>query len=557
MLVATLGLLAQMAVVPRAEAGAEERAARDARSAQERFERVRRANLPRKADGGGPGRCDATIGRFCYWYDSTTTEAVPEPPRITEARLALLAVLDSVAERRPEDPWVMGQRVRYYIEAGNLDDASRVARSCRAVDWWCAALAGAVHHVSRQYVAADSAFAVALRRMPEAQRCEWLDVGLIVDGRWRRALRESSCDRREKLAGIAFTLGRPLWMVPGSDLRTEHFTRHTMALVYERSANAYGMSFGWDSRELMLRYGWPDWYTRHELSVAAFPSFAVTGHDREPTYYFFPDVPNLETARPGPDAWKLRATRVPTRYAPRHVERMTRLTHQLARFARGDSLLVVATFALDDTIARDRSEAALAILRSDSVRVIARARERTISGMAPSDTMIVSVEVLGDSTRHAARARYTVTPLSCDAWCLSDVLVIDPTKLDSAAGPVDAARAAYPELRVRADAPVAVFFELARTAAAPPDLQPASFALTVAPIRVGLVRRVAASIRLADRPEPVRMRWQDVVGSDARESRVIALRIPPSARGRYRLQVTVAPRGSAPVTATRELEIVR
>ena len=48
MLAATLGLLAQMAIVPPAEASGDDRAARDARSAQQRFERIRRANLPRK-----------------------------------------------------------------------------------------------------------------------------------------------------------------------------------------------------------------------------------------------------------------------------------------------------------------------------------------------------------------------------------------------------------------------------------------------------------------------------------------------------------------------------
>ena len=39
--------------------------------------------------------------------------------------------------------------------------------------------------------------------MPQTQRCEWLDISLIADGRWRRALRESNCDRREALANIA------------------------------------------------------------------------------------------------------------------------------------------------------------------------------------------------------------------------------------------------------------------------------------------------------------------------------------------------------------------
>ena len=559
MIIATLGLLAQTAVLTPAESRADEHAAGgEARAAQARFERVRRANLPRTWVGGSAGRCDAHIGRFCYWYDSTETDPAPEPSRILEARLALLATLDRIAERSPEDAWIAGQRVRYYIEAGRFDQALEVVHGCRSDPWWCAALAGVVHHVSRRYPAADSAFAVALRTMPAARRCEWLDISLIADARWKRFFRDAPCDRREERANMAFTLGRPLWMVPGSDLRTEHFTRQTMALIYERSMTAYGMSFGWDSRELLLRYGWPEWYTRYELPVSSFSSFEVTGHDREPTYYFFPDVANIETARPGPASWKLRDASAPTRYAPRHIERLTLLRHQLGRFARGDSMLLVAAFAVDDTIlAGDSSEAALAALLGDSVQVIARGHDRWLSGMVPADTVVVGVEVLGDSSAHAARARYAISPLACEAWCLSDVLVVDPTKVDDSAAPTAAARAAYPALRVRANEPVGVYYELARTASAPPEQRQASFTLTVAPIRVSVARRVAASLRLADRPEPVRMRWQGIIGADARDARVITLQIPASARGRYRLQLSVTPRGGAAITSSRELEIVR
>ena len=561
MLVGTLGLLAQMAIVPPAEAREDERAARDARSAQQRFERVRRANLPRKPGGGSPSQCDAIIGRFCYWYDSTESDAErePEPQRIIQARMVLLAVLDSVARRSPEDPWITGQRVRYNIEAGRLDTALSVARGCRAEAWWCASLAGAVHHVSTQYVAADSAFAVALRDMPAEQRCKWLDISLIVEGRWRRAFRDSPCDAREELAAMAFTLGQPLWMVAGSDLRTEHFTRETMARVYDRSANAYGMSFGGDSRELLLRYGWPEWYTQHEVSAIASPSIAVTGHDREPTYYFFPAVPDVKNARPDEDSWRLRESHAPTRYAPRHIERMTRLPHQLGRFARGDSMLLVTRYRIADTVLeRDRTEAAIAVLRDQGVHVVSRGREDSLSALVPNDPMIIGIEVLGDSSKHASRARYAIEPLPCSAWCLSDVLVIDAAKVGRTASLEEAVDAAYPDLRLPASAPVGVFFELTRTGSADSTARPATFTLTVTPIRVSVARRVAASLRLAARPEAVRMRWEgSVSGADEPEAHVIAVQFPPSARGRYRLQLTVMPRGASSVTTSRDLELVR
>jgi hypothetical protein len=559
MLLATVGLLAQMAIGPAKEGREDDRAAKAARSAQQRFERVRRAHLPRTPGGGGTPECAVHVGRFCYWYDSTEARPGPEPDRIIQARLDLLAVLDSAAASSPADPWIAGQRVRYYIEAAKLDEALAAARACRAESWWCASLAGVVHHVSREYVAADSAYDAALRAMPEGQRCEWLDLRRIVDARWSHSFRDASCDERERLASRAFTLGRPLWMVDGSDLRTEHFARHTMARIHERSANALGISFRDDSKELLLRYGWDEWFTGQDLGGTAFPSLWVTGHQREPAYYLFPDVATLRTGRPGPGAWSLRGKPVPSRYAPRHIERLTDLPHQLARFIRGDSMLIVAKHAVADAVLeRDRYVSALSVLRGDSVRVIARGRNRWIAGMAQSDTVIASLEVLGDSTKHAARARYTVAPLACASWCLSDILVIDPTAVDSTVGPAEAARAAYPDLRLSVTAPLGVFFELTRAASAGAEARPASVVLTVTPIRVSLARRVAASLRLADRPEAVRMRWQAVLGAPgARAGRIIALRIPPSARGRYRLQLTVTPHGGDALTASRELEIVR
>src|SRR5688500_5137559 len=132
MLIPVLALL-QMSPVIQTDDG---RLLRDARRAQVRFETVRRAHLPRDRSGGSPGRCDAQIGRYCYWYDSTRLTAVPEPRQITEARSALIGQLDSAAARNPADAWIAGQRVRYLIEGGRFQDAVSAARGCRADDWW-------------------------------------------------------------------------------------------------------------------------------------------------------------------------------------------------------------------------------------------------------------------------------------------------------------------------------------------------------------------------------------------------------------------------------------
>jgi hypothetical protein len=446
--------------------------------------------------------------------------------------------------------------VRYHLEAGKSDDALRAAGECRADGWWCAALTGLVHHVAQRYPAADSAFAVALRTMSAERRCEWLDLSVITDGPWRRAFRDAACNRRVELARAAFTLGQPLWMIEGRDLRTEYLARLTMARIHDRSASAHGTVFGDDNRELMLRYGWAEWFTRHDLPLSSFPDFAVSGHDREPSYQFFPDAERVTTARPDEASWRLRDSRARTRYAPRHIERLTDLPHQLARFPRGDSMLLVAAFAPGDSILeRDSLRAALAVLRGDSVSLVASARGRSLAGTTANDTVIVSVEALGVSTKHAARARYTIGPLACSSWCLSDLLVVAAASIDRGATPEEAVRAALTDLRIQRGRPVGVYFELSPAVAQGERRSAAAtFTLTVTPLHVGLLRRAAARLRLAARPEAVHMRWQAVIDGTPE---LVTINVPESASGRYLLQLTVAPRGAGPITASRELEIGR
>src|SRR2546430_7117404 len=108
MLLSTAAVLLQLlAASPPGDA----RLLRDAHTAQARFEIVRRAHL--KRGWGNSGRCDATIGRYCYTYDSIEAPPFPEAPEIVDARARLIAILDSAAARYPADAWIAGQPVRY------------------------------------------------------------------------------------------------------------------------------------------------------------------------------------------------------------------------------------------------------------------------------------------------------------------------------------------------------------------------------------------------------------------------------------------------------------
>ena len=528
---------------------------RDARVAQARFEGLRRMNLPRDWGGGYSGRCDAQIGRYCYWFDSTESPPRPEPKQITDARAKLLAFLDTVAARNPTDGWVAGQRTRYLIEGGRPDDAVSAAKACRAESWWCAALGGLSLHVAERYLASDSAFAVALQDMGERQRCEWLDIRVILSDNLAREFARATCADRGRLADKLWTLGQPLWSTAGNDLRTEHFSRLTMAAMQAGTANPYGMFWGNDSREMLLRYGWPEWFTQHESATGAFTTPSTTGHDREPSYYFFPDVP-AAAAQPrlSDQSWNLRQPTARTRYAPRHLKAMSALSHQLVRFPRGDSMLVVVAIRIFDTsLAREAFAERLATYRKSELRVGVRQHVGGLLQMTiASDTTVFSIEAYGDSTKRAARARYTIDPLPCSAGqCLSDLLLYDPARGYSGSDATLAMNEALTDLQLPAGSPLGLLWELQHTGKS----EDGWMSVTVEPIHVSVVRRLATRLHLTPRPAPVTLSWQTMV-RDGTWPESVVLRLPANARGKYRVVLEIRTRSRPTTTASREIELV-
>jgi hypothetical protein len=548
----TLALLLQLAVSD--SQGADD-LSRSARAAQTRFERIRRSNLPLEPAIGASGHCDLRVGRYCYWYDPSDTVVVPEPRRIADARIALLAALTNAAARLPSDGWVAGQLIRYELEAGRIDAAERAASECRAERWWCAALSGLALHVGQRYADAESAYAIALDSMPREQRCEWIELRTVVGGAWGDLLGAGDCAQREGAAERLWALSQPLWSNPGNDLRTEHFARHTMALILRDAANAHAMAFGSDSKELLLRYGWPAWYTRLESSPGAYPSIRVSGHDREPAFAFFPEVRSPDrTSFLTADAWRLKDPMAITRYAPRHLSTIVSLPHQLARFVRGDSMLVVAAFDITDSLLRrDSLAVALALLdeRDGGIRVSRERSGRVITGVFSRDTAIASLEALGLTSRRAARARYSLAPPHCQPqWCLSDLLLLDPARSDATEDPALVVRAALPGSTLGTGSPVEVFWEISSDSVG----GSATIGLTVSPVRVALARRAAAALRLVRPAAPVRLRWESVL-RPGRQGQRVTLRLPRLARGRYRIDLAVERSGRPRLSSVREIDV--
>jgi hypothetical protein len=216
-------------------------------------------------------------------------------------------------------------------------------------------------------------------------------------------------------------------------------------------------------------------------------------------------------------------------------------------------MLVVVAFEVGDTaLSHDSATAYLAALRHSGLRLV-ESREHTLSMVVPNDTAVVSIEVIGAMTKHAARARYTIDPLPRpNAWSLSDLLFFHAEVAPQASDVSHALSHAITERHISASQPLGVFWELGSPAATTPVWT----SLSVEPTRVGFARRLATRIHLARPLAPVRLRWQ-TVAQPARTPQSVTLRLPSSARGSYRVVLTIQPPSGPPVSSWREIEVER
>ena len=549
---------------PRDVVADSQRVARSARSAQSAFESTRRHNLP-LTPGASGGRCDVRVGRFCYWWDEGEWEGPPEPPKIKAARSALLDRLAAAGARLPGDGWIVGQRVRYLVEDGRAADAVGVARACQATASWCASLAGFALHAAMDFAAADSAFDAATAGMPDAERCRWRDISLLLEGAAHSRYDKLSCAARASFEERFWALARPLHLLPANDLRTEHFARLTMAELIRTSRYAHDMSWGDDSRELMLRYGWERHWSREAPSVYSGPSVHVIGHEPTPAYAFVPHADALtDPASAEPSDWELRDPLARSRYAPSYARSVTALDHQVAFFRRGDSALVVAAFDVrrDTTFQRDSVAGALGVAPVTAPESVMVARTEPSGRWQPLsitsrwEPMLVSVEARDSTERRVARARSVARPpvtRDSSRVTVSDLLLFDdPAKLPATLD--DALARARGTMRVEQDKPVGVYWEMYGVA---PTGETLAYTLTVTRASTPWLRRTAEKLGVVDRRAPVRMKWDEPSGRhDATRARALAVDFSTLPEGRYRIDLSLEAEGQQPVVASRLVEVI-
>jgi hypothetical protein len=535
---------------------------RGARSAQREFEAIRRANLPLELDGGG-SRCDERIGRYCYWYDPTIEPTPRESEVVAGARARMLRALVAADTRLPGDGWVVGQLVRYLAEQGLADSAVATARRCRAARWWCDALQGFARHLAHEYQSADTAFSRALGEMPEEQRCAWIDLTPLLDD-GRRMYRKLPCAERLAVTERIWWLARPLYSRPGNDLRTEHYARHTMALLLQDAETPEGAPWGADMRDLVVRFGWPTHWSRGFAPFGTLGPPPILGHEPGPSFWLLP-APAL--AEPWADVtelhWDPGRERPPARYAPPYAAGFAPIGRvQFARFGRRDTTLTVAAFDLtpDSVFGTRPADVRLAVARDPATpaavtRVSPVRTHGSLTVRSPWRPAVLSLEAMGLDTLRVARRRAMAAP---DPGGLppvvSDILLFAPADLRPPS--LEAAiPAAIGAPVVPADRRVGVYWEMydeADSAAA------VEIAVTVmkarwqgdAPYPVG-----RPWCPLPGEPS-VRLRWRE--GPDTRPrgaARAVGLDLRSLSPGRYVLAIQATVGGRPRGCSSREMQV--
>jgi hypothetical protein len=258
------------------------------------------------------------------------------------------------------------------------------------------------------------------------------------------------------------------------------------------------------------------------------------------------------------DDWHMDDTRALTGYAPSYARSFHELPSQIATFRRGDSTLVVAAWDArrDTTLLGRNVDAALVLAADGEQRGVMRRTGAGVRGSLSTigvlDSGIVSLELLADHDRRAARTRVGVTARAGGRVALSDLLLYAssaaaPAGLDAV---VDSALASdvVPDHRT-----LGVYWE---TYGLNPTGEPVRFTLTVEQIGIGWLRRTAEQLRLADATRGLRIQWEEVpLQLNGVASRGIRIDLSRLRAGRYRMRLTASVSGEASQLAERMVEV--
>ena len=474
---------------------------REARELQAQFEAFRRENLP--ISEVGKDKCEVRIGRFCYWYDPADPPLPDEPKEIADARADFLAQLENLATYSPTDPWVLAQRVRYTVEQGLFDSAAAIA-SCGT--WWCSALSAYAYYYKGDVGTADSLYSKAMSKAPMGVRCDWNHIGQALEPQEKLIYDRLDCRQRDSVDAYLFWRGRPAFSRPGNDVRVQWYARMTAIRAYGEGVTHHGMVGSRDYFEMLSRYGMETSYARRPPKENQ--DVNVVGLEPKPSYPF---LAPLEEGKWPPEASKPASRFSTTRFA-KAIGTLENV--QLARFRRGDSVVVVAGF---NAVVNDSMFSSPAVTAGISLSNSPTAPTATTLKLAPGGRGalgvrgkaggVVSVELM-DSV-HRAFSIYRL-PLDSAPVTISDLLITVPG--DSLPeSPEQAAGMVWPGLRVGVGGTIGLYWETYQVTAADSLL---AVTLSVEPVKPGFFGRLTQSLGLKSKVPPLRLSWARRVEGD-------------------------------------------
>lgn len=568
------------ATVQEADSAEVHAAARDAQAA---FERARLRHAPEAAGGWG-GDCDEIVGRMCLRLEQTDDWwPGPPDPQDVEAREVLLRTLARAGAALPGDLWILAQRTYYLWEAGRPEAALPLLKDPCPVSpaWWCDALRGFALHRADRFPEAEGAFQRALAGMPPGTDRQWLDPRLVVDREGREAL-DAAGEERDRLVDRLWALSDPLFLVPGNDRWTEHMARRVQEFMQEDSRNGYGLRWGNDLAETLVRYG-PEvgWEERRPgPGQVAAPSDGIGHQHPETRSLVAPGRALRSVVATEPADWNSGGRYLPrSGYAPSYAPVILPAAGALHLIPRGREITVVAELGLPEdtsyhaahghpplpvprTLAGGPPRYGLFAVDPDG-RVVARAEgeDGRLALTVPPGRYLLSGEVLAADSLRAGRIRQGLdwAGVPEDVPTLSDLLLADPVP-----GEVGSLEALLPLLRagIRAErvAPgetILVAWELHGLGWRPAE--PIRYELAFQAEGGGFFRRAGRFLGLVGDPWTQDLRWTEEGPSTPGPAfRATRLTLPGDMEeGAYLLRLEVGMEGRQTLVAERAVRVTR
>ncbi len=415
----------------------------------------------------------------------------------------------------------------------------------------------------------------------------------LVDSGLRSLFEDTDADSLAALEDRLWVLGDPLFLVPGRDRETEHFARHALAHARADARNPYGMRWGDDLTEILVRYGPEVAYKQERASRGVAGPTSVIGHFHPASARFLPLEDHFRfPGRVAPGSWRTDDTGGRSRYVPPYASLIGALEVQRARFRRGDDLLVVLGWAAAgserqaDPLEGDRAldmglfllsdpgmepedgTSTVTLHGKDPGPVGGSGLRGVASARVPEGQYLMSLELLDSPGHRAWRARQGIAQdsLPQGVIALSDLLLLEPRGAAADGRPAESPEGDALELhlgRVLPGAPlsrgrVEVAWEVYGLSGEEETL---SFQLTAAREGRGFLRRAGEVLGLLQPVSPVQIDWsealepQEVTSTESLMFRRLVVDLSSLSPGSIRLSVSLRLPGRTPTTSETVIEV--